>query len=76
MDPLSYPLGRGLDSPSDEGNTLLRVGEILGMDVLEFPVLLNKSEGEDTIVVERGPEDGIEHERGLCQGYVLRFETM
>ena len=68
MDLLSYPLSRCLDSPSDEGSTLLGVGEILGMDDLEFPVLLNKSEGEDTIVVERGPKDGIEHERGLCQG--------
>ena len=71
VDPLSYPLGRGLDSPSDDDTTLLGVGEILGTGDLEFPVLLDKSEGEDTVVVERGPEDGMEHECDLLRGYVL-----
>ena len=76
MDPLSCPLGRSLDSPSDEGTTLSGVGEILAMDDLEFPVLLDNSIGDDTIVGERGPEDGSQHTRDLRRGYALWSEVM
>ena len=57
----SHPLGRNLDSPSDEGSTLFGVDEILAMDDPKFPVLLGKSVDDDSIVVECGPEDGREH---------------
>ena len=72
MDRLSsYPLGRGLGSPSDEGTTLLGVDEMLAMEELELPALLNKSENKETIAAERSPEDSIEHECGLCHSRVL-----
>ena len=58
MDLLSYPLGRSLDSASNECTTLLGVGEILAMEDLEFPVLLDKSVDDDGIIVERSSEDG------------------
>ena len=45
------------------------------MEDLEFPILLDKSVGEDGIVIERGPEHGIEHACELGRGYVLRSET-
>ena len=54
----NYPLGRSLDSPSDKGTALLGVGAILAVEDLEFPVFLNKSVGDNSIVVERVPEDG------------------
>ena len=41
------------------------------MEDLEFPILLDKSVGEYSIIVERGPEGGVEHECGLRRGYVL-----
>ena len=53
----SYPLG-SLESPNDEGTTLLGVAEVLAMEDPEFPILLDKSVGGDSIVAERGPGDG------------------
>ena len=64
-------LGRSLDSPSNEGITLLGVGEILAMEHLELSILLDKSVGEDGIDVEYRPVDGIEHECDLRCGYAL-----
>ena len=59
VDPLSScSLGRSLDGPSNEGNALLGVGEILAMEDLEFPVFLDKSVSDDSLVVECGPGDG------------------
>jgi len=53
VDPLSsYPLGRSLESPSDEGTTLEWIDKILAMEDLEFPVFLDKGVGEDSIVGE------------------------
>ena len=57
----SYPLGRSLESSSEEGITLFGVGEILATEDLEFPVLLNKIVDDMHIIVERGPKDGKEH---------------
>ena len=69
MDPLrSCPLGRSFGSPSDMGTTLLGVSEILAIEDLELPVLLDKSENGETIVVVRGPEGGRVLACGLCRG--------
>ena len=64
----SYPLGRSLDGPSDESIALSGVSEDLAMEDLESPVLLNKSVGDNIIVVERGPKGGREHTSDLCYG--------
>ena len=71
VDLLGYPLGRSLESPSDESTTLLGVGKILAVEDLEFPVLLDKSVGDDSFVVVRGPEDGRKPGCELHRGYVL-----
>ena len=57
----SYPLGHSFKSPSDEGTALSGVGEILAIEYFELPVLLDKSVDDDSIIVERGPEDSREH---------------
>src|ERR1700743_3768130 len=67
----SHPLGQSLDSPSNKGTTLFKVAVILGMEDLEFPILLDKRVDEGSIVVERGIEDGIEHDCALRCGYAL-----
>ena len=54
----SYPLGRSLGGPSEDGVTLLGVAEFLAMEDLEFPVLLDNSVSDDGIVVLCGPEGG------------------
>jgi hypothetical protein len=64
------PLGHSFDGPIEEGLALFGVAGIRGMEDLELPVLLDTSMDEDGIVVERGPERGREHERGLRCGYV------
>jgi len=59
VDPLiDYPLGRSFGRPSDMSTTLLRVSEVLAIEDLELPVLLDKSENGETIVVVRGPKRG------------------
>ena len=63
-----YPLGRSLDSPSEEGVALVGVSEILAMEELDFPVLLDKTADDMHIVVERGPEDGKERACNLRRG--------
>ena len=68
VDLLRYPLGCSLDSLSDDGITLLGVAGVLATEDLEFPTLLDKSVGEDSIVVERGPGDGREHACDLRRG--------
>ena len=71
MDLLSnYPIGRSLDSSSDEGIALLGVGEVLAMEDFKFPVLLDKSEDADSFVGERGPGDGSHHSCDLRRGYM------
>jgi len=50
------------------GTTLLGVSEILAIEDLELPVLLDKSENGETIVVVRGPEGGRVLACGLCRG--------
>jgi len=52
------------------GTTLLGVGEVLTTDDLELPVLLNKIDDGDSIVVVRGPENGRIHACGLFRGYL------
>ena len=64
----NYPLGCSLDSSSNESTTLFGVGKSLAMEDLEFPILLDKSIGKDSIVFERGPEDGREHDCELRRG--------
>jgi hypothetical protein len=64
------PLGHSFDGPIEESLALFGVADIYGKEDLEFPVLLDTSVDEDGIVVERGPENGREHECGLRCGYV------
>jgi len=72
VDPLnSYPLGRSLEKPNDKGATLVEVDDVLTVEDLEFPILLDKSEDGDTIVIERGPGNGSDHYCDLRRGYVL-----
>ena len=54
------PLGQSLGSHRVKGVALLRVREVLDLENFEFPVLLDKGEDEDSIVVDcstvsRGP---------------------
>jgi hypothetical protein len=72
----SYPLGRSLESPSDKGAELFGVGGIIAIEDLEFPVLLDKTVGEDSIVVVCDSEDARECASDLRSGYVLSSETM
>ena len=69
-------LGRSLGNPSEEGDTLLGVGEVLAVDDLKLAVLLNKSDNGDTLIGERAPEDGRDHPCGLRRGYVLWSEII
>ena len=64
----SSPLGRSLQSPGNNGATLLGVARVLAMEDLEFPIFLDKSVAEGSIVVERGPEHGREHACELRRG--------
>ena len=48
-------LGYGFGDPSNEGVTLLGVGDVLTMKDLKFSVFLNKSEDRDRIVGEHIP---------------------
>ena len=48
---------------------------MLQMEDLQFLVLLDKSVYDDTIVVERFPEDSGKHGCDLRRGYALRSET-
>jgi hypothetical protein len=54
----NYLLCCSLGNSSEEGTTLLGVGKVLAMDDLEFPILLNKGIGDNSIVVVRDPRDG------------------
>jgi len=67
----SCPLSSNLEGPSDEGTTLLGVGEILAIEELEFPVLLDKSVGDGSFVVVRSPGDSRGRGCELRRGYVL-----
>ena len=49
---LRRPLGKSLGDPSMELSTLLGIREILYIGDLQFPILLNKSEDFERIVVE------------------------
>jgi len=66
----NYPLGRSLDSSSDEGAALLGVGEVLAMDDFKLPVLFDKSEDADSFVGERGSGDGSHHSCDLRRDYM------
>ena len=56
----SCPLRRSLERPSDEGFTLRAVGEVLTLEDLKSPVLLDKSDDENRFVGEWGPVKGRE----------------
>lgn len=71
----SYPLGRSLDSSSDEGATLLGVGKALTMEDLKFPVFFGKSDDGENFKGERDPKDGGHHSCDLHCGYMLWSET-
>ena len=64
----SCPRSQSFDSTGDEDTTLLNVAEILGTKDLEFSVFFDKVVDEGSIVVERCPEDGIEHDCDLRRG--------
>jgi len=57
----SHPLCRSLGSPSGESIALLGVAEDPATEDVEFLILLDKSVGDNTIVIERAPKDGREH---------------
>ena len=63
----SYPLGRSLESPGDEVTILLEATEYLEMEDLEFPVFIDKSDGDDTVMADPGPENGREQGCELCR---------
>ena len=63
-----YPLSRCLDGSSDHGVTPLGVGEILTMEDLEFPILLDKSDDAKSFERERDPRDGGQRSCGLRRG--------
>ena len=73
VDLLSYCLlGRGLGHPSEEDDTLLGIGEVHGVEDLNLPVLLDKSEDGNTLIGESAPKGGRDHPCGLHHGYRLR----
>ena len=72
----SCPLRRSLERPSDEGFTLRAVGEVLTLEDLKSPVLLDKSDDEDSFVGVRVPEDGSQCARDLRRDYALWSEVM
>lgn len=72
----SCPLSRSRDSSSNKGVALLGVGEVLAVEDLKFPVLLDKSDDGDGFVGERLPEDGSQQSCELRCVCMLLFETM
>jgi hypothetical protein len=65
----SHPFGRSLsDSPSEEGVTLFGVAEILAIEDLEFPVLLDNSVDDDVVAVVCDPGGGREYTCDLRRG--------
>ena len=64
-------LGLGRGNPSKEGGTLLGVGEVLQLEDLKFPVLLDESEDTERIIVELGAIDGCAHASDLRRGWVI-----
>ena len=58
------PFGQSLGSHRVKGAALLRVREVLGLKNFEFPVLLDKEEVEDSIVVDCST---ISHSPHNCQ---------
>ena len=67
----SCPLRHGLENSSNEGATLLGVGKVRTLEDLKSPVLLDKSDGEDSSVGVRVPEDGSHYSCGLRRDYAL-----
>ena len=63
-----YPLGRNFGGPGEVGTTLLGVSEILAIEDLELPVLLDKCENGETIVGVCGPKGGRVRACGLYRG--------
>lgn len=57
-----YPLGpESFGCLSNEGTTLLGISEVIGLEDLNFAVLLDESDDGDTIVRELCPKDGRNH---------------
>ena len=69
VDLLSSLLGLNIFKPRVEGKTPLGVAEVLTIEDLKFPILLDKSEDGDRIEVESVPAGGREHDCGLCSDY-------
>ena len=63
---------RPLGSLSEEGATLLGIGEVLRLDDLKLPVLLDDSEDADRINVVRGTVDEREYGCDLRHSRMLR----
>ena len=68
------PTGRSLGL-GHEGNKGLGVNKFLTPGEFEFPVLLDKRDGKDGLVDERGAVDGRYYVRCLRRGYGLPSET-
>jgi hypothetical protein len=67
----SHSLGRNLGSSCIEGATLLGVGEVLNLEDLNFPILLDERVDDNSIVVARGTVDEGEYGCALRRGMLL-----
>ena len=63
---LGRPLSKSLGDPSMEPSTLLGIRVILHIGDLEFPILLNKSEDCERIIVDLIAVDSVERDSMLC----------
>ena len=70
-----YPLGQRAGDLTMEGVTLLGVREILDPEDLELPILLNKREDEESIVVDCGAARGDPYGCHLRGGDFLRNDV-
>ena len=59
------PLFRNLGNPAVEVASFLGVGEVLAFKYLKFPILFDKSEDGDGIILELGAVGGVAHNRKL-----------
>ena len=76
VDLLSCLRGCSLSRPSVDGDTRLRVTEVLETGDLRFPILLDKSEDGDRIEGESFPLGGGEHACRLSWLYVMVWDDL
>lgn len=66
-----FPFGQGPCNLSVEGTALLRVSEVLTVNELEFPILMDEGADGHSIIFKRGTVDGGKQERMLHHGCML-----